>query len=85
MRERNDRSFEDYESMFGTAMGSIAFKVKKSFLEKALILNFCQKCVLSIFRVKKNQSTFGNFYQTCHLFVWHNFLDIKKYFLPFLM
>jgi hypothetical protein len=53
MRERNDRSFEDYESMFGTAMGSIAFKVKKSFLEKASILNFCQKCVLSIFRGKK--------------------------------
>jgi hypothetical protein len=55
MRERNDRSFEDYESMFGTAMGSIAFKVKKSFLEKASILNFCQKCVLSIFRVKKKK------------------------------
>jgi len=59
--------------MFGIAMGNRAFKIKKIFLEKASFLSFSHNCVLTIFKVKKSEVFLEFFYQTCQLFVWHNF------------
>jgi hypothetical protein len=47
--------------MFGIMLENRAFKVEKSFLSKALLLSFCQKCVLVIFRVKKLKKYFWSF------------------------
>jgi hypothetical protein len=46
---------EPIYSMLGIVLGSRAFKVNKSFLEKASILSFSQKCILAIFKVKKSK------------------------------
>jgi hypothetical protein len=46
---------EPIYSMLGIALGSRAFKANKSFLEKASILSFSQKCIFAVFKVKKSK------------------------------
>jgi len=55
-------------------------KPKKSILDKASFLSFSQKCVLAIFRVKSQRSTFKGFLPNKSTFVWHNFLGTKSTF-----
>lgn len=44
--------------MFEIALKNRAFKARKNFLEKALFLNFFQKCVFGLFILSKKSNKY---------------------------